>query len=178
MGKINGVKRVEERLIGVIRTSGEKLIALIRKPEVKWSEVARGAMDAGINPVFQEIASKFFANRLTEKDENGAYVIKRPDIHTAILNGILLDELIDTKNPSPELVDILLMFDSIPFVDIREILERSQLVLDGGVIGKAIRECRPDLWSVIINIPGYGEKWLGESAEGIIKKLIKLTEVV
>ena len=167
MGKINGFKR-----------TGERIIELIRRPKIKWSEVARGATDAGINPVFQEVASKIFANRLAERDENGAYVIKRPDIHTAILNGILLDELIDTKNPNPDLVDILRMFDFIPFVNLREILERTQLVLDGRVIGKAIQECRPDLWSVIINTPGYGDKWLGESAEGIIKKLIKLTEVV
>lgn len=165
------------RKMGDLKKAGGKIVELIRRPKIRWGDIAKGATDAGISPILQIAASEFFKHRLTEKKEKGSYTITRVDLHTAIMNGILLDELIDMGNPTPELVEVIRVFDFIPFVDLKSNLESVVgLLSDGRVIAKAIQECRPDLWSVILNTPGYGEKWLGESATGIITKIEKIME--
>lgn len=166
MGKVEG-----------FRKAGGRIVELIRRPNIRWGDIAKGATDAGISPVLQTVATEFFKRRLTEREKKGGYAITRVDLHTAIMNGILLDELVDMGNPAPELVEVIRVFDFIPFVDLRSSLESAVGILsDGRVIAKAIQECRPDLWSVILNTPGYGEKWLGESAAGIVGKIEKIME--
>lgn len=154
-----------------------RIVKLIPIHKVDWGKVKGRMSNFGIGLFAGNVAKGFFMSALIRK-KGEAYVVQPHHLWTTMMNGTCMDDLFDFKNPPASWVESVHRVNRLG-ISVAESLRRGYPLLeDGRILSEALKQARPDLWSVIENTDGYSEKYIGWSARRMLDKLIKFAERV
>ena len=147
-----------------MRRVPRRLKALPVKIGGSFKELGRKASGAGVNAFIQQVVAGFFASEMRK--------LRLDQLHTILGSGVLVDQLID-EDSMPERWRNLIRFVG-RFTDLERLADRIPELITPDLVASAIREARPDAFSLIINADGGGVKWFVDQTQYMCRKLQRI----